>query len=230
MIGIIGAMKIETDKIRSLTENKKSETVSGIEFVSGTLCGREIVTAVCGIGKVAAAICTQTMILRYAPECIINTGVGGALSDKLEVCDAVIADSFVQHDMDTTALGDEAGFIQDIDRVEIPAGKEVFETLVKAAEMTGGFRVLPGKIASGDQFIADTAKKKFIIDTFGASVCEMEGASMAHVCFKNSVPFSAVRAISDKADGSGHISYEEFLPQAAENAAKIIENFVKLYK
>ncbi len=229
MIGIIGAMKIEIEKIRSLTENKKTETVSGIDFVSGTLNGREIVTAVCGIGKVSAAICTQTMILKFAPECIINTGVGGALSDKLDVCDAVIAESFVQHDMDTTVLGDPAGYIHDLKTVDIPADKKVFEVLTRAAEMTGGFKVLPGKIASGDQFIANTERKKFIVDTFGASVCEMEGASMAQVCFKSSVPFSAVRAISDKADGSGHISYEEFLPQAAENAAKIIENFVKLY-
>lgn len=230
MIGIIGAMRIEIEKIRSLTENKKVTTVSGIDFVSGTLGGKNIVTAICGIGKVSAAICAQTMILKFSPSCIINTGVGGALAPDLEVCDAVIADSFVQHDLDPTAMGDPAGYIQDLGIVEIPADRAVFELLMKAAGITGGFSVKSGRIASGDQFIADSEKKKFIVDTFGASVCEMEGASIAQVCFKNSVPFSAVRAVSDKADGSGHISYSEFLPQAAENAAKIIENFVKLYK
>ena len=230
MIGIIGAMKVEIEKIRSLTENKKTQTVSGIDFVSGTLGGREIVTAVCGIGKVSAAICAEAMILSFSPECIINTGVGGGLASQLRVCDAVIADSFVQHDMDTVVFGDPAGYLYDLDRVEIPADTKVFETLSKAAEMTGGFKIYPGRIASGDQFIASAERKQFIIDTFGAAVCEMEGASMAQVCFKNSVPFGAVRAISDNEDGSGHISYEEFLPQAAENAAKIIENFVNLYK
>ena len=230
MIGIIGAMRVEIEKIRNLTANKKTVQVSGIDFVTGTLDGREIVTAVCGIGKVSAAICAEAMILTFSPECIINTGVGGALSDKLDVCDAVIADSFVQHDMDTRVFGDPAGYIYDLGIVEIPIDKKVFDTLTEAAEKTGGFRVISGRIATGDQFIASSEKKTFIIDTFGASVCEMEGGSMAQVCCKNSVPFGAVRAISDKADGSGHISYEEFLPLAAENAAKIIENFVRLYK
>lgn len=106
MIGIIGAMHIEVETVKSLMENKVSETVSGMEFVSGTLFGRKIVVAVCGIGKVAAAMCAQTMILKYSPECIINTGVGGSLDPELHICDVVIAESLVQHDMDTSPLGD----------------------------------------------------------------------------------------------------------------------------
>ena len=112
MIGIIGAMKIEVETIRSMLENKEEKQIGNVLYVKGLLRGREVVTAECGIGKVAAAICAQTMIMEYAPECIINTGVGGSLSDELDVCDAVIGECLVQHDMDTHPSRGPAGLYQ----------------------------------------------------------------------------------------------------------------------
>lgn len=78
MTGIIGAKEIEIEALNAQMENKQTKTVSGIEFTSGTLYGREVVTAVCGIGKVFAAMCAQTMILLYSPDRIINTASPGA--------------------------------------------------------------------------------------------------------------------------------------------------------
>lgn len=229
MIGIIGAMHIEVETVKSLMENKVSETVSGMEFVSGTLFGRKIVVAVCGIGKVAAAMCAQTMILKYSPECIINTGVGGSLDPELHICDVVIAESLVQHDMDTSPLGDPVGLISGINIVNIPCDDRVTAALLKAAEALDGVRTAAGVIASGDQFIASAEAKKRIVDRFGARVCEMEGAAIAQVCYINFVPFAIVRAVSDCADGSSHMAYEEFLPNAAATAARLIEGFVRIY-
>ena len=100
MTGIIGAMKIEIEALNAQMENRQTKTVSGIEFTSGTLCGREVVTAVCGIGKVFAAMCAQTMILLYSPDRIINTGVAGSLSTKLNIGDIAVSDFVVEHDMD----------------------------------------------------------------------------------------------------------------------------------
>lgn len=229
MIGIIGAMHIEVETVKSLMENKVSETVSGMEFVSGTLYGRKIVVAVCGIGKVAAAMCAQTMILKYSPECIINTGVGGSLDPELHICDVVIAESLVQHDMDTSPLGDPVGLISGINIVNIPCDGRVTAALLKAAEALDGVHTAAGVIASGDQFIASAEAKKRIVDRFGARVCEMEGAAIAQVCYINFVPFAIVRAVSDCADGSSHMAYEEFLPNAAATAARLIEGFVRIY-
>lgn len=227
MVGIIGAMHIEVETIKSLMENKIIEKISGVEYVKGTLHGKEIVIAVCGIGKVAAAMCTQTMILKYLPECIINTGVGGSLSTKLAIGDIAVAESLVQHDMDTSPLGDPVGLISGINIVNIPADGEVVKLLSESVETLETVKGMTGVIASGDQFIASVEKKKFITDNFGAIVCEMEGASIAQVCYTNGVPFGVVRAVSDCADGSSHMDYGEFLPVAAANAAKLIEYFVK---
>ena len=226
MTGIIGVMRIEVETIRSLMENKRSEVVGGVEYITGTLHGKEIVTAVCGIGKVAAAMCAQAMILKFAPERIINTGVGGSLSEKLAIGDIAVAESLVQHDMDTSPLGDPLGFISGINIVNIPCDKKVVDTLVACVEKLDGVKALKGVIASGDQFIADAAKKDFIKSNFDAVVCEMEGASIAQVCYTNGVPFGVVRAVSDCADGSSHMDYGEFLPMAAASAAKLIESFV----
>ena len=111
MTGIIGAMKIEIEALNAQMENRQTKTVSGIEFTSGTLCGREVVTSVCGIGKVFAAMCAQTMILLYSPDRIINTGVAGSLSTKLNIGDIAVSDFVVEHDMDTSPLGDPVGMI-----------------------------------------------------------------------------------------------------------------------
>lgn len=228
MIGIIGAMRIEVETIKSLMEIEEKQTVSGVEYVKGTLHGKDIVVAVCGIGKVAAAMCTQTMILKFSPDFIINTGVGGSLSNKLNICDIAIAESLVQHDMDTSPLGDPVGLISGINIINIPADKKVISLLEKAVESLENIKAVKGIIASGDQFIASAEKKKFITENFDAIVCEMEGASIAQVCYTNGIPFGVVRAVSDCADGSSHMDYGEFLPIAAANAAKIIEDFCKL--
>lgn len=102
MIGIIGAMDIEVDLLKAQMQEPQTKTVSGISFVQGLLCGRPAVVARCGVGKVNAAVCAQTMILNYAPESVINTGVAGSLSNTFDIGDVVVADYVVQGDVDTT--------------------------------------------------------------------------------------------------------------------------------
>ena len=64
MIGIIGAMSVEVEALKKQTEEAITEVVSGVEFVRGKLCGKDVVIAKCGVGKVFAAICAEAMILK----------------------------------------------------------------------------------------------------------------------------------------------------------------------
>ena len=226
MIGIIAAMNVEMDGLRAHMENPVRETVSGVEFVRGTIEGREVVTAVCGIGKVFAALCAQTMILRYAPEAVINTGVAGTLTDELSIGNLAVSACVVQHDMDTSAIGDPVGLISGINMVEIPADRALTDRLCAAAQ-TVGVKTLTGCIASGDQFVASPGRKTFIADTFSAIACEMEGAAVGQVCYVNRVPFCVLRAISDSADGSSHMDYPVFAQMAAEQSVRLLLAFLR---
>ena len=226
MIGIIGAMSVEMEKLISLTEEKEEITAGSIRFTRGKLFGTEAVLAICGIGKVFAGICAQTMILTFHPELIINMGVGGTLTDKLSVTDIAIASALVQHDMDTSPLGDPVGLISGINIVEIPCDKAMASLLEKAAAELN-IRTAQGVIASGDQFIASATQKERIIKNFGAIACEMEGAAIGHVAFVNGVPFAVLRAISDSASGDAQMEYPKFVAMAAERSHAIIDGFLK---
>jgi adenosylhomocysteine nucleosidase len=224
LIGIIGAMDIEVNGLVSVMNDKTIDTISGIDFIRGKIYDKDVVIAKCGIGKVFAAICAQAMILKYNPKIIINSGVAGALSDTLNIMDAVIATSVVQHDMDTSPLGDPKGLISGINVVYIDTDKEISEKLEKTAKSLN-VSAKRGVIASGDQFIADQTKKLEIANTFNAMACEMEGASIGHVCYVNNTPFVVMRTISD---GKGEaLDYATFAKGAAEQAIEILKNFLK---
>ncbi len=228
MIGVIGAMGVEIHTLAELLENKKTETISGIEYMSGKISGRDVVLAVCGVGKVFAAICAQTMILKYNPDVIINSGVAGTLTDKLSIGDIAIAESVVQHDMDTSPLGDPVGLLSGINIIKIPADKKTCEKIKESVKALG-INHLVGTIATGDQFLANDDIKSRIVKNFGAIAGEMEGGSIGHVCYVNKKPFCVLRAISDCADGSGAENYLEFLELAAENAVKVMIGYIEKY-
>lgn len=218
MVGIIGAMDIEIDLISKEMTNKEIRTISGVTYIKGEINSNPLVVAVCGIGKVFAAICAQTMILKYGVDKIINTGVAGSLSDEIGVMDCVVAKALVQHDVDTTYFGDPMGMISGINIVELPCDENLAQEICENIEG----KVFRGIIASGDCFVANDEKKKKIADTFNAVACEMEGASIAHVCYVNKIPCCVLRTISDGANGDKVMSYEAFREQAAQKAAQII--------
>ena len=228
MIGIIGAMSVEIEKIKSVIENKTEETFSGVTFAKGTIHGKDVVVAVCGIGKVFAAMGAQTMILKYSPDVIVNISVAGTLTDKLNIADVAIADAMVQHDMDTSPIGDPVGLISGINIIQIPCSEKVVEVMQKCVSELGIHQVV-GTIASGDQFVVDPARKNAIVKEFGAIACEMEGAAIGQVCYVNRVEYGVLRAISDSADDNSHMDYNEFVGIAAENSFRVIHRFIDSY-
>ena len=225
-IGIIGAMSVEIEALIARLENREKEIVSGIEFNTGSLFGKKIVVAQCGVGKVFAAICTEAMILRYSPDLVVNTGVGGALASDLRPTDTVVAWRLVQHDMDTSPLGDPKGLISGINKVYFDTDERAAEIVLSAAERLG-IKARGGTVASGDKFIAQSADKDRILTDFSADVCEMEGAAVAHTAFVNGTAYLVVRAISDSADGGANMDYMDFLPIAAKNSAALTVELIK---
>lgn len=227
-IGVIGAMQVEIDLLVARLSDLCESTVADMTIYEGTLGATPVAVVRCGVGKVSAAMCTQALIDRFSPTHIINTGVAGALDASLEIGDLVVASDLVQHDMDVTGLGYEPGVIPELDAPEL-RGKRTFVTddalaqaIVDAAAVVApDATTIRGRIASGDQFVCTQELRSFVIDTFGASCCEMEGAAIAQVCWRNSVPFVVVRAISDKADDTSSTEYPEFEATIANHCAEI---------
>ncbi len=233
-IGIIGAMQIEVEALCAAMTEVSVEERGGIRFTVGTLRGRRVVCAKCGIGKVFAALCTEAMILRYSPRVIINSGVAGTLSE-LSIGQVAIADEVVQHDMDTTAFGDPAGLISGLDLVYIPADSTT-STLLAACVEAEGVPYRRGTVASGDRFVAGKAEKDRIRALFDAPshhvlACEMEGAAVGQVCYVNRIPFGILRAISDGGDEqAAGTDYPTFLAAAADTAARVMMRFVEAFE
>lgn len=226
IVGIIGAMKSEIESVQGMVENSKTVTISGTDYVYGEIYGVNVVVAMCGIGKVFAAMCAQTMILTFKPDVVINVGVAGALSQGLNIGDIAIADSVVQHDMDTTPVGDPLGLISGINIINFPCSSEhvkIFEDCAK--ELNANYEV--GVIASGDCFVNGKEMKKRITDNFNAISCEMEGGSIGHVCYMNKTAFCVVRAMSDCGDENSHNDYAESLAKASDVAFKLLDLFLK---
>jgi adenosylhomocysteine nucleosidase len=225
--GIIGAMEIEIAELKESMENILQEEISGIIYYSGKIHGQKVIVAKCGVGKVHAAVCAQTMIIKYSPDLIINTGVAGSLNSKLDIADLVISDFVVEHDMDTSGLGDPLGLISGIDIIKIPVSSNVVNKIKNAASNINDTNVFIGTIASGDQFICSMEKKNHIVDNFDALCAEMEGAAIGHVCYLNKVDFCIVRSISDKADGTAHMDFPTFVKIAAKKSTELINNYIK---
>ena len=220
MTGIICAMSVEIEILREKMKNKSVKTISGIEFIEGDLSGKKAVITRGGMGKVAAGVCAQTMIREFNVEKLINTGVAGTLTDKLSRGDIAVSESVVQHDVDTSAVGDPVGMVSGINKIYFPADKDMADKAIESIKEEK-LEYLRGIIASGDQFIANENEKKRIVDNFSAIACEMEGGAIGQVAYINNVPFVVLRAISDGADDDVKLDYPAFVAVAAKNSARV---------
>lgn len=235
-LGIIGAMQVELDLLLTHVKDDVVSCVSGSEFHVGTVEGVPVVIVRCGVGKVNAAMITQTLIDRFGATHVINTGVAGALDASLDIADLVVSTDAVHHDMDVTGLGYEPGFVPELVDEQKKLGKVAFEAdeslralvLRAASEAAPDATVVMGRVASGDLFVCESADKERIRTTFGASCCEMEGAAIAQVCWRNNVPFVIIRAISDKADETSKDEYRDLEAQTAQRSSSITLRAIRM--
>ncbi len=222
MIGIIGAMEIEIARLREAMDIRETKEYAGMRFYCGTLCGKEVVLVRSGVGKVNAAICTQILCDHFAVSYVWNTGIAGSLDARINIGDIVISTDTLQHDMDAVAFGYAKGVIPQMEVSVFPADAELVALAQKVcAEVNPEIGIFCGRVVSGDQFVADKAKKKELVEEFHGLCTEMEGAAVAHAAYRNGVPFLILRAISDKADDSASMDYPEFERQAVDHMVQL---------
>lgn len=228
MIGIIGAMDEEVNKLKEALCDVEVAEYAAMSFYSGSLDGKQVVVVRSGIGKVNAGICAQILADRYKADVIINTGIAGSLRNEINIGDIVLSSDAVQHDMDATGFGYEPGIIPRMETSHFKGDEKLIEIAKKACEEAcSDIKAHVGRVVTGDQFISDKSVKERIVKQFDGYCCEMEGAAIAQAAYLNSVPFLIIRAISDKADDSATMDYPAFEAMAIDNSVKLMKEIIK---
>ncbi|WP_238905136.1 MULTISPECIES: 5'-methylthioadenosine/adenosylhomocysteine nucleosidase [unclassified Clostridium] len=227
IIGIIAAMNEELEILLKDMHVQSTEEKAKMTFNKGSLWGKEVIAVVCGVGKVNAAICTQILASEYKVDTVINVGVAGGIGKDIYPGDVVIANNLVEHDMDTTAFGDKHGQIPRLDTFDFKCDDELVKFALEACDEAKDIKTFLGRIVTGDQFVANIEKIQWLSSEFEAFACEMEGGSIAHTCYLNSIPFVVIRSISDNANNGAHMDFEKFVPIGVKNSTTILEKMIK---
>ncbi len=228
IIGIIGAMEEEVE----LLKEKMTDTViiekAGMKFVKGTLKGQTAVVVRSGIGKVNAGICTQILADEFQVEVVINTGIAGSLKAEINIGDIVLSTDTMQHDVDAREFGYPLGQIPRMETLTFLADEKLRKLAKKVCEeVNPDIQVFEGRVASGDQFVADKETKEKIIENTQAYCTEMEGAAIGQAAYLNKIPYLVIRAISDKADDSAHVDYPTFERQAIRHTVNLVSSMME---
>lgn len=240
-LGIIGAMETEITLLRDkiTSETKRVTNIAGLTFYSGQIDEVDVVIVRSGVGKVNAALCAARLISQFAVTHLINTGIAGAIGGDLKVFDMVASSSAIYHDVNAVAFGYKECEIPQMktsifaaDDTLIDAAKIAFNKTIELLkkEPYCNSKLVTGRIATGDQFIADSATKNHILKVTGAICTEMEGAAIAHTAFLNNTPFVILRCISDMADDSVKNTYPFNEEIAAVMSGEVVSRMIKELK
>ena len=242
--GIVAAMQQELSAVLARLPDEQRQRVAGRDFWVGHWRGHEVVAVLSRVGKVAAATTAAALIERFGVDRIVFTGTAGGLAEGVRVGDLVVADAFMQHDMDASPLfprfevplygqsrfAVDAGLSRALAQAARSAVAAPMVTLGADAVAEFGLgapRVHQGLIVSGDRFVATSAESAALRAALpDALAVEMEGAAVAQVCHDYGLPFAAVRTVSDRADDAAHVDFMRFIDQVASRySAAILEHY-----
>ena len=222
-IGLAYAMKGEIESILSHTNARLVETVCGVDIFE---IEPDIYAYTGGVGKVNAAMSTQLFIDRYHPDYIINAGVAGSFLD-LPIGSVVLADCFVQHDVDTSPMGDPIGMVSTVNKIEFPTDDlPLMQSVLDKLDTP----YLTGKVATGEVFMVKGNRTDWVAKTFAPTLCEMEGGAIAQVCLRNDVKFTALKSVSDRLCHENNADEFFNFPEAMEKLNRIVLPFAQELK
>ena len=197
-LGIIVAMGSELKMLLAEMSSVTEETANGTTYYKGNIGSRDIVAMQCGIGKVNAAVGALTLIERYSPEAIINTGIAGGTGGGADILDVVGGTEVGYHDV-WCGPGNAPGQVQGLP-----------ERFAGATAMFGITQETPGVklglIASGDRFVSTPEELAALLATQPRAIaCDMESGAIAQVCHLKQIPFLAIRVVSDTPGAENHL-------------------------
>ena len=168
-----------------------------------------------GLGKVQFAVQAQHLLDTCSDwDLIICAGAAGALADKVSVGDVVVTTTTVEHDYNNK-FSERA-------LPKFDGAQATIAELRSVSRSIKVFNVHFGPIASGDEDVVETERKKALHESTGALAVAWEGVGGAKACAFSGVPFVEIRGVTDTADHKAASDFEENLGVAMSNLATLI--------
>lgn len=219
-IGIISALALEIEGVKSSLSVKSEINLAGFKFFEAQYDKLDIVVAICDVGKVNSASCTQILISHFGIDYIINLGIAGSMKKDVLLYDLIISKELVHYDVRKSQM----------------IGRFPYQDTFKASDFLRNLAIKSanliekkyhvGRIATGESFVTDSKTKERIIKEFGPHCVEMEGAAIAHVAFINRVDFIVIRSISDNASASTSLN-DRIIETASKNTTALTLEMLK---
>lgn len=207
----IGVIVADADEYKPLAEKVEKGFFEKYEVLKRTVhkykvksekSSCEVVSILCGIGKVNAAAATMYLI-NIGCEVILNYGLSGGVS-RISRGEITLPDRFLEHDFDLTVLGyspcekpAQPSYIYKADEKLLAAAQGVIKNTKSGTAVTG------------DRFICDDKVRIELRDRFNAMSCDMETAAIAYACNYSNVPFLSLRRVSDDAGNDAKADYRD---------------------
>jgi adenosylhomocysteine nucleosidase len=150
-----------------------------------------------GAGKINATYNLMKLLHDHKPQEVINFGTAGATSRDLS--GLIECTKFYQRDMDVTAL------------MDFKIGETPFDTINEIILSKEGY-----SCGSGDTFVTKSIPIK-------VDVVDMEAYALAKVCKLEKINFRCFKFISDNADESASVDWE----QNCRNGANLFKQKLK---
>ncbi len=167
MIAVTFALPAESSRFLRLLQNKNKRRNNGITTIAGEIDNRPIEVFHTGVGE---KVCRQRMA-RFLQDrkldCLISAGFAGALNNRLNVGDLLLAKNFSTADLSGTRSSVSNLPIHIADLLTVPSMVDSSEERAKIGQATG------------------------------AEAVDMETEFIARACAEHGVPLLSLRAISD---------------------------------
>lgn len=168
-----------------------------------------------GLGKVQFAVQTQHLLDNCSRwDLLVCAGAAGALVDKVSVGDIVVATTTVEHDYNNR--------FNERPLPKFDGAGAAIADLKSVSQLAKTFSVHFAPIASGDEDVVETERKKGLHESTGALAVAWEGAGGAKAGAFSNVPFIEIRGVTDTADRNAASDFEQHLEIAMNNLATLI--------
>lgn len=219
-IGIVTAMAQETLPIYQKLGNVVDEsTIHGVHIRKIVIGNNAIYLATGGVGEIKAAMTAQMLVDLFDVEVLLNFGFVGTLNPKIGVGELVLADRVCHYQFDTSAIdGTKVGQYFENDDIYFYLDSALADRVLAAI----GKPMRRVAVASGDVFVATSEQKHRLAEEFGCDICEMELAALAIACQRNNIPLLSIKVVSDKADDSAPVRFDEVVKKGLSKYEEIL--------